>query len=109
MNMNIWILSFIIFLVNFPFGYWRSHVRKLSFQWFLAVHIPVPFVIILRLSSGLGWQLKTVPLFVGAFFLGQLVGGRIYELVKKHSASPVTACLFCDILRFNKDNKEADK
>ena len=66
-----------VFLINLPFGYWRAHVPARSRQWFLAIHLPVPFVIALRVFSGLGWQFASFPVLVGAFFLGQFVGGRL--------------------------------
>jgi hypothetical protein len=75
--MNIALLSGIIIVVNLPFGYWRSRSRKLSAQWFFAVHLPVAFVVALRLWSGIGWYSVTVPVFVGSFFVGQFVGGRL--------------------------------
>lgn len=76
--MNIWIVAIIVFVINLPFGYWRASVRKFSVQWILSIHLPVPLVIALRVFSGLGWQLITFPVLVGAFFAGQVVGGRIY-------------------------------
>lgn len=66
-----------VLALNIPFGYWRAGVRKFSWEWFLSVHLPVPFVILLRLWSGLGWHLVTFPLFVAAFFAGQLAGGKL--------------------------------
>ena len=74
-KMKLFIVSLIVFVVNLPFGYWRAGVKKFSKQWFLAVHIPVPIVIALRIFSGLGWQFVTYPALVGAFFLGQYFGG----------------------------------
>ncbi|MGD0229391.1 MAG: hypothetical protein ABSC19_03405 [Syntrophorhabdales bacterium] len=71
------VLSAVVLLLNIPFGYWRSRVRKFSVRWFLAVHLPVPLVIALRLASGIGWHYATFPLFVGAFFAGQVLGARI--------------------------------
>ena len=50
-------------------------MRKFSLPWFLAVHLPVPLVIGLRFVSGLGFQLATFPVIVGAFFAGQFLGG----------------------------------
>ncbi len=67
----------IVVLLNVPFGYWRASVGKFSTRWILAVHAPVPLVIGVRLLSGLGWQLATFPILIGAFFTGQLVGGRL--------------------------------
>lgn len=77
--MNIWIVAIIVFVFNLPFGYWRASVRKFSVQWILSIHLPVPFVIALRIFSGLGWQLMTFPVVVGAFFGGQVVGSSIYR------------------------------
>lgn len=65
----------LIFLLNLPFGYWRAGVRKFSPAWFLAVHAPVPLAIGLRYAAGMGVQLATLPIYIAAFFLGQLTGG----------------------------------
>jgi hypothetical protein len=70
-------VALIVFLLNIPFGYWRASVPKFSAQWILAIHLPVPFVIALRIYSGLGWQLLSFPLMIGAFFLGQFCGARL--------------------------------
>ena len=80
---NIWIIVLTVFVVNIPFGYWRAGVRKLSTQWFCAVHIPVPIAIGLRLLAGLAWRWATFPLFVGAFLGGQFVGGRLHRFQKR--------------------------
>lgn len=66
-----------ILVLNLPFGYWRAGVRKFSPQWFVAIHAPVPMAIGLRLAAGLGFHLATLPLYVAAFFGGQLLGGRL--------------------------------
>jgi hypothetical protein len=63
-------------LINLPFGYWRAGLRKLSIPWFVAVHAAVPLVVGLRVASGLGWRLSTIPLMVGAYFTGQFLGGK---------------------------------
>ena len=80
--MSLWTVALLVFLINLPFGYWRASVRKLSRQWFLAVHLPVPLVIALRIFSGLGWKWMSVPVLVGAFFLGQFVGGRVRNIIQ---------------------------
>jgi hypothetical protein len=80
--MGLWTVALLVFLINLPFGYWRASVRKLSTQWFLAVHLPVPLVIALRIFSGLGWKLISFPVLVGAFFLGQFVGGRVRNIIQ---------------------------
>jgi hypothetical protein len=80
--MGLWTVALLVFLVNLPFGYWRASVRKLSRQWFLAVHIPVPLVIALRIYSGLGFKLISFPVIIAAFFLGQFVGGRVRNIIQ---------------------------
>lgn len=69
--------------VNVPFGYWRARVQRFSRAWFLAVHLPVPLVVGLRLVSGLGWRLSFIPVFVGAFCLGQWLGGVAHRMLSK--------------------------
>jgi len=81
--MNLAIILVLIILLNLPFGYWRVHVRPFSFPWILAVHLPVPFVIILRILGGVGWHIQTFPLLVAAYFVGQYLGGSIYTQWKK--------------------------
>ncbi len=80
--MSLWTVALLVFLVNLPFGYWRASVPKMSGRWFLAVHIPVPLVVALRIFSGLGWKWMSFPVLVGAFFLGQFVGGRLRNIIQ---------------------------
>ena len=72
--------TLLVFIINIPFGYWRARVRRFSPQWLLAIHIPIPMVITCRYLFGLGWQLITFPLFFGAFFAGQFVGGKLWQI-----------------------------
>jgi hypothetical protein len=69
--------------LNLPFGFWRAGVRKFSLPWFLAVHGPVPLIVALRMGAGLGWRLSTFPVLVGAFFGGQMLGGRFRAAFQK--------------------------
>ena len=80
--MGLWKVALLVFLLNLPFGYWRASSKKFSRQWFLAVHLPVPLVIALRIYSGLGWKLINFPVLAGAFFLGQFVGGRVRLIIQ---------------------------
>lgn len=73
--------SLLVFILNVPFGYWRARARRFSTQWLLAIHLPVPFVISFRYLLGIGWQLSTFPLFIGAFFAGQFAGGKLHGLI----------------------------
>lgn len=75
--MKLWLVAAFVFVLNLPFGYWRARARKFSLQWILAVHLPVPAVIAARMLTGIGWHFITFPIIIGAFFLGQLTGGKI--------------------------------
>lgn len=71
------------FLLNLPFGFWRASFKKLSFKWFMAIHLPIPFIVLMRFVFHLGFQFYTYPFLVGAFFFGQFIGARYY--VKHHA------------------------
>ena len=75
-------VALLAFVINLPFGYWRASVRKLSRQWFLAALLPVPVVIALGIYSGLGFKLISFIVIVGAFFLGQFVGGKLRNIIQ---------------------------
>jgi hypothetical protein len=79
--MNLWTVAVAVFLLNIPFGYWRSGSRRFSRQWFLAVHLPVPAVIAFRIFASLGWHFVTFPVLVGAFCFGQMAGGGLQKIV----------------------------
>ena len=69
-------IALVIFVMNLPFGAWRARLRKLSPAWFVAIHLPVLLAIAMRILLGVPFRLITLPLYVLAFFLGQLVGAR---------------------------------
>jgi hypothetical protein len=75
--MKLWMVSFIVLMVNLPFGYWRARTKPFSVQWLLAIHLPVPLVVSLRVYGGIGWQFITFPLMAGSFLAGQWLGGRL--------------------------------
>ena len=76
--MSIKELMFAVFIINLPFGYMRSRTAPFSTRWMLAVHSPVPFIFLLRRSSGFGWS--TIPLLILADVAGQLLGGKLGKL-----------------------------
>jgi len=81
--MNLYIAALLVFIVNLPFGYWRAHLKKLSFWWFASIHIPIPFVVLIRYLFGIGFELYSYPLFIAAFFSGQFLGGFVKRKLKK--------------------------
>ena len=94
MNMEWFIVGLITtFLVNIPFGFWRAHARRTGNkpEWALAVHLPVPLVVLMRYLAGLSWDLEGAPmilLFVLAYFLGQRTGGKLYTRAHERGLKP---------------------
>jgi hypothetical protein len=62
------------FVVNLPFGWWRKGFRKFSAPWWVAIHLPIPLVIALRITLKIPYAV--VPLVIAAAVLGQAAGGR---------------------------------
>jgi hypothetical protein len=73
-------------------------VDRFTLQWFLAIHLPVIVVIVLRLVSHLGFAWFTYVVLVTAFFLGQKFGALIIRRVRR-ICDHATSCLVMDILR----------
>ena len=71
------LIALAVLALNLPFGWWRAGIRRFSLPWFVAVHAPIPFVVALRLAAGVGLELSTFPLLVGAYFAGQILGGAL--------------------------------
>jgi len=67
-------------IINLPFGYIRGGFRKLSFWWFVSIHAPVPLVILIRKFHDLELTWALAPFLLGSFFIGQLLGRKIYGL-----------------------------
>ena len=85
MALKIFLVSVICFLVNIPLGVWREHTKKFSWQWLVAIHASIPFIIALRI--GLKLHPIAIPINIAAAILGQLVGG-LPEKKKRRAASP---------------------
>jgi hypothetical protein len=69
--------SIAVALLNIPFGLWRVSVPKYSLPWFAAIHIPIPFVVTMRLMLHIGFGFATYPCYISAYFLGQYLGGKL--------------------------------
>ena len=72
-----------VLVLNIPFGFWRHGTRRFTLPWFLAVHLPVPVVITLRVLSSLGWRFTTFPVLIASFFFGQFLGGKLHQKWKQ--------------------------
>ncbi|WP_133241459.1 hypothetical protein [Balneicella halophila] len=73
---NLIILFLFTFFINIPFGYWRGGEKKFSWQWFVAIHVPVVFLYFMRNWLELEYTWVTFPVLLAIFFLGQYVGKR---------------------------------
>ncbi len=66
---------------NVPLGYLREGKRKYSFGWFAYIHLSIPLIAFLRISSHLTpW---VIPVFILCAVAGQIVGGRIRQAHRK--------------------------
>ncbi len=63
------------FALNIPFGMYRSRLRKFSLAWFVAIHLPIPFIILTRISLGVSPWL--IPAGLAFALAGQEFGARI--------------------------------
>ncbi len=94
MNVEWFIIGLIVtFLVNIPFGFWRAHAKRTGnkIEWALAVHLPVPLVVLMRYLAGLSWNASGAPMilvFVLAYFLGQKTGGKLYARAHERGLNP---------------------
>jgi hypothetical protein len=79
----------IVFVITLPFGFYRAYTRKFSVRWFLAIHLPVPFVFLARFEAHLPYTF--IPFTCAAFFAGQLLGGlagrRFQKWRVRHAAA----------------------
>ncbi len=97
------LVAILTFLINIPFGYWRAKVRKLSKEWFLAIHLPVPFIVFFRILFGVKLNLYTLVVFVVSFFVGQRVGILLNNLLRE-KLGETSKNLFGDLLRLVQNN-----
>ena len=66
---------------NIPLGYLREGKRKYSLGWFVYIHLSIPLIAFLRMSSHLTpW---VIPVFILCAVAGQIVGGRIRQVRRK--------------------------
>ncbi len=66
-------LSAVSFICNLPLGRWRVSVSRFSASWFLAVHLSIPLIVLLRVEMGLSaWF---IPLSLASGLVGQWLGG----------------------------------
>jgi hypothetical protein len=81
--MNSITFAIIVFFLAFPFGFWRAKSPFKSKDWMLAIHIPVVFIILMRIYNKLhfhiGFSWISVLYNVIAFMAAQYLAGLIYK------------------------------
>lgn len=73
---SVLLITLLTFAVHLPFGYLRSRAVKYSLLWFIYIHIPIPFIILIRIITNT--EYKFIPLFIAAAVAGQFIGGSIF-------------------------------
>lgn len=68
-------LILIAFVISLPCGYLRQNYKKYSFMWFLLIHLPIPFIVLVRIIEGITWHV--IPLTLAGSIAGQILGGRM--------------------------------
>ena len=92
------LIALIVLVINIPFGYWRANVKRFSWQWFLAIHLPVPLIIAIRFATGIGFVWYTYVFLVLGFFLGQQAGALIIKWLSNRCIH-VSSCMVMDLFR----------
>ncbi len=70
-------LFILTFVLNLPFGYWRGAVKKFSWQWFIAIHLPVVLLYSMRIWLNVERTWLTIVAMVFLFFTGQWIGKKL--------------------------------
>ena len=96
--MSIFVVALCTFVINIFFGYWRANTKRFTLQWILAIHIPVPIAIGLRLAL-LGWNWYLLPAFVLDYAAGQFLGSKIRAWMGKQDDVQLTSFLPGDLGR----------
>lgn len=68
-------LTILALIISIPCGYIRQNYPKYSFMWFFLIHLPIPFIVLLRMKAGLSWHF--IPFTLCGSFAGQIIGGAV--------------------------------
>jgi pilus assembly protein TadC len=86
-DLHISILVLIAFALNVPFGAYRATTARFTARWLLAVHLPIPIILLIRVTSG--YSYRVIPLLVVAAVAGQLVGSWGYHRWRSLRPTPL--------------------
>ena len=71
------LLAAAVFAANIPCGHWRDGLKKLSPLWFVAIHLPIPFIILARELFDIERTVVYWVIMLPAYFFGQRTGALI--------------------------------
>jgi len=63
-------------LLNIPFGYYRQRFAKMTIMWWVMIHAPIPFIILLRKFMGIDLSIGLFATSVFFCIVGQVIGSR---------------------------------
>jgi hypothetical protein len=73
-------------IISVPCGYVRQNYPKYSFMWFLLIHLPIPFIVLLRVKAGVSWHF--IPLTLAGSVAGQIIGATANRRRKNNAKTP---------------------
>jgi hypothetical protein len=50
-------------------------------MWWLLIHLPIPFIVLLRIEAGLSWHF--IPFTLVSSIAGQVIGGVMFRRIKQ--------------------------
>lgn len=82
-------LAAVSLTINFSLGAWRQVFPRLSFWWFVSVHLSVPLLYFLRVRTG--GPTWAIPVLIAAAVAGQVLGGKLVQLRAEDPAAGGTS------------------
>jgi len=76
-------LVILALVISIPCGYIRQNYAKYSFMWFMLIHLPIPFIVLLRVKAGLDWRF--IPFTLAGSIAGQILGGALSRRRKQNA------------------------
>lgn len=88
--------------LNIPFGSYRVLTKKFSVAWWLAIHLPIPFIILLR-TVAFDLPLWVIPISLVSAVAGQVIGSRLELFGRPGSEAPAETVELAKVVSISKD------
>ena len=91
MEIAVRLVAFMAFsiVLNIPFGSYRNLTRKFSILWWLSIHVPIPFIILMRTRVFDLAYTEIIPFSIAAAIIGQIIGKKMALFGHRREAEPV--------------------